>query len=74
MTDNELPLRDFDEESEATDSETELLRRHNSSSDALIANSINEGKSNSKAKSSLNNSGQRRRSHSNYESVIQVQR
>ncbi|KAL7741981.1 hypothetical protein ACLKA6_012185 [Drosophila palustris] len=59
MTDNERPLRDFDEESEETDSETELLIRHTGSSDAAISNSNNKGIS--KTNNSYNNSGQRRR-------------
>lgn len=58
MTDNELTLRDFDEESEETDSETELLIRHTGSN----SSAANKNKS--------NNNGQRlRKSSTGYSGI-----
>lgn len=61
MTDNELALRDFDEESEETDSETELLIRHtgSKSSNSHAANSKNKNNNNAQRlrKSSTGYSG-----------------
>lgn len=54
MTDNELTLRDFDEESEETDSETELLIRH-------TVHNRSRGSVSSNAANKNNNNGQRQR-------------
>lgn len=58
MTDNELALRDFDEESEETDSETELLIRH-TGSNSHAASSKNKNNNNAQRlrKSSTGYSG-----------------
>lgn len=56
MTDNELTLRDFDEESEETDSETELLIRH-----TVHNRSRGSASSNAANKTKNNNNGQRQR-------------
>lgn len=66
MTDNELTLRDFDEESEETDSETELLIRHTvhnrSRSSGSSSNAANKNKN--------NNNGQRlRKSSTGYSGI-----
>lgn len=65
MTDNELTLRDFDEESEETDSETELLIRH-----TVHNRSRSSGSSNAANKNKNNNNGQRlRKSSTGYSGI-----
>ncbi|XP_030377306.1 probable phospholipid-transporting ATPase IIA isoform X1 [Scaptodrosophila lebanonensis] len=62
MADNELPLRDFDEESDETDSETELLIRHTGGgSENVVGSGVGGGSVVIGSSNSSNNNKQRRR-------------